>query len=312
MKIRLGYACVPITPGTTYCHTLTYTNYLKLNKEDAYKKLDNILKINFKELKQILKYNEQNNIFFYRLSHSMVPLASHEKVNFDYINPYIKNWQEIGKIINKLNMRVDIHPDQYCILNSTKKEVVKNSFNILNFNYQIIKAMRIKGKIILHVGSGENGKDESIRRFKRNFNKLDNVIKQMILLENDDRVFNVKDTLKLCEDLNIPMVLDFHHYKCNNEKENIEEYLERIFNTWENTGLNPKMHFSSPKSFRDKRSHSDYINEKSFIDCLDILKKFNKDIDVMLECKAKDDALFRLIRQLKFYGYKINGTTIEV
>lgn len=312
MKIRLGYACVPITLGTTYCHTLTYTNYLKLNKEDAYKKLDNILKINFKELKQVLKYNEQNNIFFYRLSHSMVPLASHEKVNFDYINPYIKNWQEIGKIINTLNMRVDIHPDQYCILNSTKKEVVKNSFNILNFNYQIIKAMRINGKIILHVGSGENGKDESIIRFKRNFNKLDNVIKQMILLENDDRVFNVKDTLKLCEYLNIPMVLDFHHYKCNNEKENIEDYLERIFKTWENTGLNPKIHFSSPKSFRDKRAHSDYINEKSFRDFLNILKKFNKDIDVMLECKAKDDALFRLIRQLKFYGYKINGTTIEV
>ena len=51
----------------------------------------------------------------------------------------------------------------------------------------------------------------------------------MILLENDDRVFNVKDTLKLCEDLNIPMVLDFHHYKCNNEKENILKFKRNVF-----------------------------------------------------------------------------------
>ncbi len=312
MKIRLGYACVPITLGTTYCHTLTYTNYLKLNKDDAYKKLDNILKLNFKELKNVLKYNEQNNIYFYRLSHSMVPLASHKKVEFDYIKNYKKEWEKIGKIINKLNMRVDIHPDQYCILNSTKKEVVNNSFNILNFNYQIIKAMNINSKIILHVGSGENGKEESIERFKKNFNKLDKVIKSLVLLENDDRVYNIKDTLSLCEDLDIPMVLDYHHYKCNNEKENIEDYLERILNTWKNTELNPKMHFSSPKSFRDKRSHSEYINEKSFMEFLNILKKFNRDIDIMLECKAKDDALFRLLRQLKFHGYKINGTTITI
>ena len=30
MKIRLGYACVPVTIDETSSHTLTYTNYLKL------------------------------------------------------------------------------------------------------------------------------------------------------------------------------------------------------------------------------------------------------------------------------------------
>lgn len=308
MKIRLGYVAVPITLDITCSHTITYTNYLKLNEKE--KKLDEILRLNFKELKKILKYNIQNNIYFYRISHNMVPLATHYNVDFDYINPYLKSWEDIGKIINKFGLRVDIHPDQYTILNSTKKEVVNNTFNILNFNYQIIKAMRINGKIILHIGSGENGKEEGIKRFKKNFNKLDKVIKNMIVLENDDRIYNVKDTLNLCEELKIPMVLDFHHYKCNNENENIEDYLERIYKTWDNSDLNPKMHFSSPKSFKNKRSHSDYINYKSFIEFLNILKKFDKDVDVMLECKAKDDALFRLLRQLKFNKFKVQKTTI--
>ena len=35
---------------------------------------------------------------------------------------------------------------------------------------------------------------------------------------------------------------------------------------------------------------------------------FNKDIDIMLEAKAKDDALFRLVRELK---YKTNYNFID-
>ena len=312
MKIRLGYVAVPITLDITYCHTLTYTNYLKLGKEKGNIKLDEILNLNFKELERTLRYNIQNNVLFYRLSHSIVPLASHDKVDFDYITPYIDKWKKIGDIINKFNIRTDIHPDQYCVLNSFKKQVVLNSFKILNFNYQIIKAMNINGKIIIHVGSSENGKEESIKRFKKNFKKLDKVIQNMIILENDDKVYNVKDTLTLCEDLKIPMVLDYHHYKCNNDGEKIEEYLERIYKTWDGTGLCPKMHFSSPKSFKEKRAHSEYIDLKEFRKFLELLKKFDKDVDVMLECKAKDDALFRLVRQLKFHKYKVNRTTISL
>ena len=40
MKIRLGYACIPITIDETSSHTLTYTNYLK--QEDN-KKLEEMI-----------------------------------------------------------------------------------------------------------------------------------------------------------------------------------------------------------------------------------------------------------------------------
>ena len=44
----------------------------------------------------------------------------------------------------------------------------------------------------------------------------------------------------------------------------IEEYLERIFNTWK---ITPKIHFSSPKNLtkKDFRSHNDYINVNDFL-----------------------------------------------
>ena len=41
-----------------------------------------------------------------------------------------------------------------------------------------------------------------------------------------------------------------------------------------------------------------------------MIKKYNRDIDIMIEAKMKDDALFRLIRQLRYLGYKVKGTTI--
>ena len=70
----------------------------------------------------------------------------------------------------------------------------------------------------------------------------------MIILENDDKVFNIIDVLELSEKLKIPMVLDYHHYICNNNNEDIEKYLPRIFNTWKGEVYPPKVHFSTPKS----------------------------------------------------------------
>ena len=41
-----------------------------------------------------------------------------------------KYYNRISKIINDNNLRVDFHPDQFCVLNSTNKDVVKNSIDI--------------------------------------------------------------------------------------------------------------------------------------------------------------------------------------
>ena len=112
----------------------------------------------------------------------------------------------------------------------------------------------------------------------------------------------------MCSELNIPMVLDYHHFKVNKNNEKIEDYIEKIFNTWDTI---PKVHFSSPKDKKNKRSHHDYINSDDFIDFLERIKFVSKDFDVMIEAKQKDEALFRLISELKYKtDYKIDGTTI--
>lgn len=307
MKIRLGYVAISKTlSNITTSSTLTYSNYSKLDNKNEV--LDKIIKSNLEALNEILIYNKKNNIHFYRMSSNLIPLATHDKVNFDYISDYKPLYKKVANTIKNTNIRVDFHPNQYCILNSVSKSVVKNSIEILEYHENLLREFELNNSIILlHVGSMAGGKKAATSRFINNFNKLPENIRQVIALENDDKVYTIEDTLYICEKLNIPCVLDYHHYLCNHEKD-INDLLPRIFNTWKNNTV--KMHFSSPKSKlkREFRSHNDYIDISSFICFLEKLKPYNIDIDIMLEAKEKDVALFKLVRELK---YKTNYKFID-
>ncbi|MBP3461482.1 MAG: UV DNA damage repair endonuclease UvsE [Bacilli bacterium] len=311
MKIRLGYACITNALDITSSSTLTYKYYKKLGEEYGNEKLDKIIKSNFEALKEILNYNIKNQIYFYRMTSNLIPLATHPNVSYEVFKKYEKEFIEIGNIIKNNNLRVDMHPDQYCVLNSINESTINSTINILEFCQNMFNAMQINSNLVLHIGSKTNGKKESMKRFIDNFNLLNKELKEMIILENDDKTYNIRNTLKIANTLNIPMVLDYHHYKCNNNNEKIENYIEKIFSTWKTT---PKIHFSSPKNKKEKRSHNEYIDSDEFIKFIEKIKFVNKDFDIMIEAKGKDDAMFRLIRQLKYKtNYKfINETTFLV
>ena len=312
MQIRLGYVAISKTlEDITSSTPMTYTYW---NKTKDYNKLNDIIISNLNDLIEILNYNIKNNIHFYRLTSKLIPLATHKEVEFDYLNKYKYYYNKISNIINNNNLRIDVHPDQFCVLNSTNKDVIKASIDNLEYHLNILNALKINNPlIILHIGSNVFGKEKSITRFINTFNNLPNRLKKTIALENDDKIFNAKDVIKLCQKLSIPFVFDYHHHRCN-PCENIEDLIPEILNTWKT--INPKMHLSSPKNKTKKefRSHHDYIDINDFINLINLVKKENKNIDIMIEAKAKDEALFRLTRQIKYKtNYKfIDETTIII
>ncbi len=294
MLIRLGYACISETlDNVTSSSTYTYTNFMK---EKDYDKLDRIIVSNFLDLEKIINYNIKNNIHFYRLSSGIIPLATKNDVLFDYINKYQYFYKKIGNLVKTNNMRVDFHPSEYCVLNSTRSEVVQNSIDILEYHYRLLEQFGIDDKVlVLHVGSNQFGKKQSISRFINNFRKLPKYLQNVIAIENDDKIFNVEDCLEISSKINVPVVFDYHHFLCN--KSSLD--YEKIISTW---NKRVKMHFSSPKNKTKKefRSHHDYIDPDSFIEFLDSIKDLKCDIDIMIEAKKKDEAMFRLIRNLKY------------
>ena len=304
MRIRLGYVAISKKLGkkVTSSSTVTFSNYNKIilpNKK--LEKLKSVAASNLKDLETIIRYNIENNIHFYRITSALIPLVTHPEVGYWGHREFLrKDFEYVGKLINDSKMRVDTHPDEFNVINSINPKVVENTkINLVrqaewfeDFKYDL-------GKMVIHVGGATNGKEAGLERFITNFDNFPTEVKSKIIIENDDKTYTAQETLNLCNELSLPMVLDIHHHNCNNNGENIYELIPQIFLTWKNEKLPPKLHFSSPREGEKDRKHSDFINAKDFVIFLENIKHFNTDIDIMLECKEKDLALFRLADDIK-------------
>ena len=287
MIIRLGYVAIALNlKNVTSSSTVTFATYNKLkNEEERLKKLKSVTFSNIDDLETILRYNMENNIHFYRLTSKLIPLSTHQ--------------------------------DQFNVINSVKDKVIEDTIRNLNHAVDLYDLMEYdEGKLVIHVGSSAGGKEESIKRFITNLDRFPKRITSRLIIENDDKVFTAKNVLDLCQEINCPMVLDLHHHKCKNDGENIADLLEDIFNTWNNESLPPKVHFSSPRESEFDRKHADFIDVNDFANFLNIAKETtNKDFDVMIEAKKKDQALLKLVKDLKKINYPcefLDSSTIKI
>lgn len=320
MIVRFGYVAISMKLGKkiTSSSTLTFANYNKIYSEQSkLEKLKAITLSNLNDLETILKYNIENNIHFYRITSALIPLVTHPNVGYwGHREMFKKDFEHLGRIINEHRMRVDTHPDQFNVLNSINHEVVKNTRENLMRQVEWFEDLNYPdGKMVLHIGGATGGKEEGIKRFVDNFRKLPEEITLRLIIENDDKTYTAREALDLCTTLGIPMVLDVHHHNCNNNGEYIEELLEDIFNTWNKETLPPKIHFSTPKDHEKDKKHADYINAEDFVKFLEKAKKIDRDFDVMLECKQKDEALYLLAKEIKAIRPKykwIDDSSFEV
>lgn len=303
MRVRLGYVAIALNlPKVTSSSNVTYTLYQKLPTEE--KKLDKLKAVtltNLDDLYKILQYNVENKIHFYRITSALVPLATHpDVVNWDYRKIFKRDFERLGNFIRDNDLRVDTHPNEFNVINSAKPDVVESSIRNLWFHVHLFEDLSYPlGKMVLHVGSSEGGKDVALKRFIDNFNAMPSEIGRKLMLENDDKTFTAAETLSLCKTLNLPMVFDMHHHNCNNNGEQAEELIGDIISTWKDEKLPPKFHFSSPKDSPLDRKHSDFIVAEDFIRFIEICKPYDKDIDVMLEAKQKDLSLYKLMKDIK-------------
>lgn len=297
MKIRLGYVALPVSIPITASKTLTLTSYKVLGKRQGEEKRTKIFEENLNSFLEILKYNKCNQIHFYRMTSHLVPLLTYPDSYNNILNKHKEKLKSIGDYIKKQNMRVDMHPDQYLVLNSINPSIVDSTIMSLNYYNELMNYLRLKTNIILHIGSGQDGKRKSMQRFEKGFYRLKKSVQDKIALENDDKTFNIRNTLSLAKKIKVPVVLDYHHFLVNKNNEKIEDFIMDIFSTWKTT---PKIHFSSPKSKKERRSHHDYIDSNTFIDFIEKIKFCDVDFDVMIEAKQKEEALFRLVRELKY------------
>ena len=80
-------------------------------------------------------------------------------------------------------------------------------------------------------------------------------------------------------------------------------YMPLVLQTWINRGIKPKFHVSEQGSGRTGH-HSDYIEViPDYL--LEIPEKYGMDIDIMIEAKMKEQAIFKLYTKYPFLDCKI-------
>ncbi|OQP07162.1 UV damage endonuclease UvsE [Geobacillus sp. 46C-IIa] len=304
--VRLGYVAMSVhVPHCSPSQTMTVARFRAIrDREAAIRKLERIALSNVENCLRLLKYNKAHDIRFFRLSSRLIPLANHPELeSWDYLAPIREALRSIALFLREYPMRLDFHPEHFVVLNSPDSNVFHASLNALKLHGELLRGMGIdlEHRCVLHLGGGYGDKEKALEQLIHNWAYIPAPLQRMIMFENDDTVFTLRDALYACEKLGVPLVFDLHHHLANRDEEDWRPDWERIVATWRHSPLPMKMHLSSPKSDRQFRAHHDFVDAEMFIRFLREVNGTVRQLDCMIEAKQKDEALFQLVRDLKRY-----------
>ena len=299
---RIGYPCINTK---LQAEEGIYTNRHMIKKtfEAQRSTLEGVSKLsleNCKDLVKIIQWNERNGIKFFRMSSNIFPWMSEYELTDLPDWPLIeKNLQLAGKLATEYGQRLTFHPGPFNVLASTNGFVVKKTIKDLNQHSQIMDVMGLPAtpwaKINIHVNTTQGGKGEAAARFCKNFEKLNPNTKSRLVVENDDKPsqYSVADLYQLIYmKIGVPITFDVHHHKYCSGNMDHETAAILAVSTWRKD-IPAAFHFASTINHEqpDKmaRAHADWIYEE--------LTDFGTGAWIMCECKAKEQAIIRYIKE---------------
>ena len=291
--MNLGYACINMT-----LQKKVSTNRTMMNRTFEAKGMDyvsDLALLNSRDIIKVLEWNRQHGIKLFRLSSSIIPWGN----NIDITE--LKDYKEIkfelkkaGDFAKLWDMRITCHPGPFVVLTSPKDNVVDNAISDLEMHGKLFDMMGLSktpyNKINIHCNGVYGDKITAMNRFCENFNRLSDSVRSRLTVENDDKasMYSVKDLMYIHNKIGIPIVFDYHHHQFCTGDITEQEALQLASTTWPKD-IKPIVHYSESKALHENnikekpQAHSMYINA--------IPNTYELDVDIMLECKAKELAI---------------------
>ena len=281
--MSIGYACLNIGTPNTNIRSVMQRNATP-------EKLTEVTTHNLEALEKMINYNIANDIRLYRISSDMIPFGSSPVNTLDWPEIHKEAFDRIGTKIRKAGLRVSLHPGQYTVLNSPAEDVVERAIDDLIYHDKILTALGADqtNKIVLHVGGIYGDKEEALQRFAQNFRRLPATVQNRLIIENDDRLYNIEEVIQLANRLQIPAVYDNLHHAINPPPTGKDDrhWIAETAKTWKTSDGNQKIHYSQQAPGKRPGAHTDTIDLKTFLTFHDQLE--DKQIDIMLEVKDKN------------------------
>ena len=281
--MSIGYACLNIGTPNTNIRSVMQRNATP-------EKLTEVTEHNLAALERMIDYNHKNDIKLFRISSDLIPFGSSPVNTLAWPEIHKEAFDRIGSKIRKSGMRVSLHPGQYTVLNSPTEDVVERAITDLVYHDKILIALGTDqtNKIVLHVGGIYGDKKEALERFEQNFRRLPEAVRNRLIIENDDRLYNIEDVLTLAHRLHVPAVYDNLHHAINPPPSGGTDpyWIAEAKKTWKAADGNQKIHYSQQALDKRPGAHADTINLETFLTFHEQLE--DKQIDIMLEVKDKN------------------------
>lgn len=281
--MSIGYACLTVgVPGTAQ-RTCT-------SKHSDEETLLRIISHNLDALEAIIRYNIANDIKLFRISSDLIPFGSSPVNPLAWWELFADRLSEIGSLIRESGMRVSMHPGQYTVLNSPHEDVVARAVEDLRYHTRVLDSMGVGAahKIVLHIGGVYGDKQQAVRRFIASYHRLEQGIKDRLVLENDDKSYTIEDVLQIATELHAPVIYDNLHNQvhCSDPGKSDADWIRACMQTWREKDGKQKVHYSQQDTGKRPGSHSPTIRIREFMQYYEALGQ--NDIDIMLEVKDKN------------------------
>lgn len=97
MKIRFGFVSnATCLWEASPAKTLTFKRYSTFGAEKGMEKLLDVTRQNIENTLRVLQYNTAHQIEVYRMSSSIVPLATHPEIEWDFVTPLRKSGNSLA------------------------------------------------------------------------------------------------------------------------------------------------------------------------------------------------------------------------
>jgi UV DNA damage endonuclease len=286
--MRIGYPCINLSLSCRGSRTFRLRSYSEERMEET-------VRSNLACLKEILEYNLDHGLLFFRISSDLIPFASHPVCTYPWEDRFRETFRLLGSFVKEKEMRISMHPDQFVLVNSLRSQIFENSVKELEYHARVLDLMELDGsaKIQIHLGGAYGDKEGSLRRFIERYAQLPEEVKRRLVIENDDRLFDVADCIAIHEATGIPVLFDAFHFDCLNKGEPVRDAFSKTAATWSKDDGIPMADYSSQKREGRAGAHTVAIDLDDFGRFL--LETEGIDFDIMLEIKNKERSALKAL-----------------
>lgn len=288
--MRLGYPCSNLTLGVSASRTIRLASYSE-------ERLIETVTANLEGLQTILRWNRDHDIRFFRISSTTIPFASHPVISVNWKEHFSDHLAHIGHFIRQHDMRINVHPGQYILLNSPRPEIVERSIAELTYHADLLDLMNLDAshKIQIHTGGVYGERELATARFIEQYRTLPDQIRARLVIENDERQYALADNMRVYDATGIPLLFDVFHHELFNHGEPLDLGLSTAMSTWSGHGA-PMVDYSSQHTERQPGAHTMSIDLDDFAPVAALLH--DREVDLMLEIKDKEASALRAMAYL--------------